>query len=382
MRTKSYAVASILSALALVVLVVGLAYPETAEPKRYVCPPCGLPCDSGTFDAPGSCPKCGMALIEEAAAKAEAESRKKVGILIFDGVQIIDYTGPYEIFQSAGFDVYTVALTKQPITTVAGMTVVPKFAFADAPPPEILVVPGGGVKGVLGSDATLKWVKETTARTRYTMSVCNGAFILAKAGLLDGLTATTTHGNVGRLAAEYPKTKVVDDQRYVDNGKIVTTGGLTAGIDGALHVVASTLGKGTAQQVALGEEYDWRADGGLARGALADRELESWIDGSLDGAGTWSLVSTEGGTDRWDVVATGTSKLSAAELADRFGTACTTQAKWKSVKAPAAGAAGANTSRYTFTGRDGKPWTGTLSVQAVAGEAGKYTVALSIARVG
>jgi putative intracellular protease/amidase len=373
MRTTSRIAGSILFMLALA---------ASAQAKHYVCPPCGMPCDSVVFDKPGVCPKCGSALVEQEAALASAAARRKVGILIFDGVQIIDYTGPYEIFQGAGFDVYTVAETKQPISTVAGMTVVPKFSFADAPQPEILVVPGGGVKGVLDSAATLKWVKEVTAQTQHTMSVCNGAFILAKAGLLDGLTATTTHGNVGRLAAEYPKTKVVGDQRYVDNGKIITTGGLTAGIDGALHVVSLTLGKGTAQQVALGEEYDWRPDGGPARGTLAFSELDSWIDTTLGGVGTWDLVSTEGGNDRWDVVATGTSKLSAAELSEQFGKVCTARANWKGVPAPAAGSPQASTSRWTFTGRDGKPLTGTLSVQAVTGEAGKYTVALAIARVG
>ena len=186
--------------------------------------------------------------------------------------------------------------------------------------PDILVVPGGGVGGALGSAATLRWVKDATARTQHTMSVCNGAFILAKAGLLDGLTATTTHRNIPRLAADYPKTKVVDDQRYVDNGKIITTGGLTAGIDGALHVVALTLGKGTAQELALGEEYDWHPDGGFVRGALADAQFAAWIDSTADGIGHWSLVSTQGGTDRWEVVAEGTSDLSAAEVLDHIGT--------------------------------------------------------------
>ena len=360
--------------LALAALAAALPNAATAQAKRYVCPPCGLPCDSGTFDKPGSCPKCGMALVDQDEARAQAHARRRVGILIFDGVQIIDYTGPYEIFQSADFDVYTVAQTKDPISTVAGMTVVPKYAFADAPQPEILVVPGGGVKGVLDSAATLKWVKEVSAKTQHTMSVCNGAFILAQAGLLDGLTATTTYGNVSRMRAAYPKVKVVDDKRYVDNGKIITTGGLTAGIDGALHVVALTLGKGTAQQVALGEEYDWRPDGGLARGTLADTQLASWIDTSLDGTGTWEIASTEGSSDRWEVVASGTSKLSAAELTDHFGKVCTSQAKWTSV----AGSSG----RWTFTGRDGKPWKAALTVRTLPEAAGKYSVKLAIAREG
>jgi putative intracellular protease/amidase len=324
-----------------------------------------------------------MPLVDQETAKAApASSHGKVGILIFDGVQIIDYTGPYEIFQSAGFDVYTVAESKQPITTVAGMTVVPKYTFKDAPQPDVLVVPGGGVGGALGSEPTLTWVKGTSSRTKHTMSVCNGAFILAKAGLLDGLSATTTNGNIARLRAEYPKTKVVDDQRFVDNGKIITTGGLTAGIDGALHVVSLMLGKGNAQLVALGEEYDWRPDGGFVRGALADAQILPWIDSTLDSVGTWNLVSTQGGTDRWEVVAKGTSRLSASELTDQFGKVCMTQGKWASVKSPASDSPLKATSRYTFTGRDGKPWNGTFIVEGLAAVPGTYNLTLAIARAG
>jgi putative intracellular protease/amidase len=377
MKNPSRLAASCLLVLSLAAIAAVPTRPASAQAKHFVCPPCGLPCDSQVYDKPGTCAKCGMALVDQDEAHAQAAATKKVGILIFNGVQIIDYTGPYEIFQAAGFDVYTVAETKDPITTVAGMTVVPKYAFADAPQPDILVVPGGGVGGALGSEATLRWVKDTTARTQRAMSVCNGAFILAKAGLLDGLTATTTHGNIPRLAAEYPKTKVVDDQRYVDNGKIITTGGLTAGIDGALHVVALTLGKGTAQQLALGEEYDWRPEGGFVRGALADAQLIGWIDSTADGIGHWRLVSTQGGTDRWEVVAEGTSDLGAAEVLDHIGTKLVSLGKWTSIPASAAG-----TTRWKFAGRDGKPWNGTMTVLASPGEAHKYTLKLAIARVG
>jgi putative intracellular protease/amidase len=349
------------------------------EPKNFVCPPCGLPCDGTVYHEPGSCPKCGMTLVDEETAKAMSAKTKKVGILLFDGVQIIDYTGPYEVFQAAGFDVYTVAATKDPIATVAGMRVVPKFGFDDAPQPDILVVPGGGIAGALASDPTLAWVKAVSAKAERTLSVCNGAFILAKAGLLDGLTATTTSGNIPRLRSEYPKTRVVDDQRFVDNGKIVTAGGLTAGIDGALHVVAKTLGPGAAQEVALGEEYDWRPDGGFVRGALADMNLEPWIDSSLDDVGKWRLVSTQGGTARWQVVAEGTSTLTPTELTDRFGKTSTSQAKWKRLPDDAPSASG-TTSHWAFTGRDGKPWKGTLTVQPKPGAAGELVVRLEIAR--
>jgi putative intracellular protease/amidase len=244
--------------------------PAQVPIRHFVCSPCGLPCDDLVFDHPGTCPKCGMPLVDQETARrdreAAAREQKKVAILIFDGVEIIDYTGPWEVFGAAGFEVYTVAATKEPVTTAMGMTVLPKYTFGDAPQADVLVVPGGGVKAAQGSAPTLKWVTDASARTALTMSVCNGAFILASAGLLDGLTATTTSGNIARLSAEYPKTKVVDDQRFVDNGRIITTAGLSAGIDGALHVVSRMLGPGMAQKVALVEEYDWHPDAAWKRG--------------------------------------------------------------------------------------------------------------------
>ncbi len=118
------------------------------------------------------------------------------------------------------------------------------------------------------------------------------------------------------------------------------------------------------------------------RGVLADTNLRPWIDSTLEGTGTWELVSTQGGTDRWEVIAKGTSGSSAAELTDHFGKVCTTQGKWTSVQTAATGAPGETISRWTFNGRDGKPWNGTLTVTTVAAEPGTYSVKLIIARVG
>lgn len=357
--------------------------PAHAQGRRYVCDPCGLPCDKIAYDHPGTCPKCGMPLVDQEAAnharESAAHTQNKVAILIFDGVEIIDYTGPWEVFGAAGFDVYTVAATKEPITTAMGMTVLPKFTFADAPQPDILVVPGGGVKAARDSVATLKWVTDTTTRTMHTMSVCNGAFILASAGLLDGLTATTTSGNIPRLTAEYPKTKVVDDQRFVDNGRIITTAGLSAGIDGALHVVSRMLGQGMAQKVALAEEYDWHPDAAFARAALADRLIPQ-VD--MDAIGTWTVLGTEGSRERWEMVLQGRSDLTAAEVRDHIGRELTAKGKWTSVTAAATRSSSPQTSQWRFTGRDGRPWTGTLTIQASPAEGHQYTAKLTIARAG
>src|SRR5439155_12370905 len=290
------------------VLLLGLSLGTAAEEaKHYVCDPCGMTCDKTVYDKPGTCPVCGARLVDQKAAEAALANRsasRKVGILIFNGVEIIDYTGPWEVFGAADFDVYTVAETKDPVTTAMGMTVVPKYTFADAPQPDVLLVPGGDVHGPTTSAAALKWVAERSARADQTLSVCNGAFILASAGLLDGLGATTTYHLLDKLKTDFPKLKVVRDQRFVDNGRIITAGGLSSGIDGALHVVSKARGNGIAQQVALGLEYDWRPRAGFARGALAETLIP---DLNLDDLGRWTMLSTEGGTDRWEVVARATS---------------------------------------------------------------------------
>ncbi|HTY40840.1 MAG TPA: DJ-1/PfpI family protein [Thermoanaerobaculia bacterium] len=264
-RSGRISAAAFVLALAASLAVLGLG-PGAAPAAGWVCAPCDMACDQTVYDEPGTCPKCGLKLVrKEAADRAkETSARPKVAILVFDGVQIIDSMGPYEVFGASGFEVYTVGRTKTPVTTAMGLTIVPRYDFADAPAPAVLVVPGGGVRGARESEATLRFVRETTARAQHTLSVCNGAFILGSAGLLDGLSATTTAGLVGELRAEFPKTRVVGDRRFVDNGKIVTAGGLSAGIDGALHVVARMMGDATAARVAVGEEYDWHPEGTTA----------------------------------------------------------------------------------------------------------------------
>lgn len=231
--------------LAFVCLLPGLAQGAS---KVYQCAPCDSQCDRATYDKPGACPHCGMALVS---------APKKVAVLIFDGVQIIDHTGPYEMFGAAGCEVFTVAATKEPIRTAMGMIEVPKYSFADAPKADVLVIPGGDVNRAEADKGTLAFIRESNAGNEATLSVCNGAFILANTGLLDGLTVTTTRGNIPRLAKRYPKLKVVGERRFVDNGHIVTAAGLSAGIDGALHVIEKLMGADVAKQVAFAEEYAW-----------------------------------------------------------------------------------------------------------------------------
>ncbi len=368
-------------ALGLALSIVSVA-PIGADAQHWVCPPCNAPCDARVFDRPGVCPECGMTLVEQGAVPAQP-ARRKVGILIFNGVEIIDYTGPWEMFGDAGFEVYTVALDRNPITTAMGMTVIPKYTLADAPLPDVLLVPGGGVKGTCDNAATLAWLRQASARSEKTLSVCNGAFILASAGLLDGLKSTTTAHNIERMRKTYPKVTVVDDQRVVDNGKIITAGGLSSGIDGALHVIDTLLGHGTASQVALDQEYDWRPDGGFVRSALADMEIPQ-VD--LDAIGDFHLVSTAGDRRRWDIVVQGRSKLTPPELGDHIRQELEQKGHWRS-ETPARAAASARTpgvvsGTWSFTGRDGGAWRGELTIEPPRAAGQDVTARLTVARSG
>jgi len=345
------------TSFALGFLAVGLAL-VLAGPARaghYVCPPCNAPCDELSSDAPGICPKCGITLVEatSAAATPHADGRTNVAILIFDGVEIIDSMGPYEVFGAAGFHVYTVGATRQAVRSAMGQSLVPAFTFADAPAPDVLVVPGGGVYGAQHDAATLEFVRNTTAKTTITMSVCNGAFILAQAGLLDGLGATTTAGNLARLRTQFPKIDVVDDQRYVDNGHIITTGGLSAGIDGALHVIDREFGRPRAEQIARGIEYRWDPTSKWTRSVLADMRMP---DVKLPEQASWEMQMSNGDTEHWEMHGRLTVSMTQEEALD-FASKQVAVNGWKLQES----SAGKRT--WIRKDREGQAWLTTLTAR-------------------
>lgn len=177
---------------------------------------------------------------------------KTVAILLFEGVELMDFTGPAEVFLLAekgkGFRLVTVAESTKPLKTMGGITVVPDHSFATAPPAAVLVVPGGNLKAV--GNPGREWLKKASGESEITLSVCFGAFLLAEAGMLDGIEATTHHWGIQDLKTAAPKCKVVTGKRFVDAGRIVTTAGVTAGIDGALHVVSRMFGEDAEKWVA------------------------------------------------------------------------------------------------------------------------------------
>jgi transcriptional regulator GlxA family with amidase domain len=187
------------------------------------------------------------------------QSARNVAIFVFQGMELLDFAGPGEVFQAAGpkFNVYSVAESTEPIVSQRFVKIVPQYSIQDCPKPDLLVIPGGDTSAPLRNPDVIAWVKRVSEETEVTMSVCTGAFILAKAGLLDGQEATTHWAQLKRLGKAAPNIQVRSKVRFVDAGRIVTTAGVSAGIDGALHVVDRLLGHEAAAWTATGMEYKW-----------------------------------------------------------------------------------------------------------------------------
>jgi putative intracellular protease/amidase/YHS domain-containing protein len=191
--------------------------------------------------------------------KPPAQGSIPVAFLISEGAVTIDFCGPWEVFKDVmipggddhPFRLYTVAETTTPIRTSGGMKIVPDYTLADAPPPKVIVIPAQSEP----SAAVLEWIRKSTKNTDVTMSVCTGAFVLAKTGLLNGKSATTYHGAFGRFAMQFPDVQLKRGARFVENGNLATAGGLSSGIDLALRVVERYYGSEIAKKTAYNMEY-------------------------------------------------------------------------------------------------------------------------------
>lgn len=195
-------------------------------------------------------------------------SQRTVAILAFDDMEVLDFAGPYEVFNVAGelgdghpFSVFSVGLAGAPAVGRGGFTVLPTYTLADAPIPDLVVVPGGfGARALMKEEALLGWLRDRAAEVEVLMSVCTGALVLAAAGLLEGKPATTHHGSYDELAAASSTTKVVRGQRFVRSSEnILTSGGVSAGVDLALHVVHQLAGQGTRDRTVAEMEWMWQS---------------------------------------------------------------------------------------------------------------------------
>lgn len=203
----------------------------------------------------------------------------KVAFLLGEGATMIDFTGPWEVFQDVmikanrkpihvhqemmddpninqPFQLYVVAASKTPVAVTGGMKIVPDYTFADAPKPNVIVIPAQH-----STPEAIEWVKKTGPQTDVTMSVCTGAFLLARTGLLDGGKATTHHWFQDDFEKEFKSVRLQRGVRFVENGKTATAAGLTSGIDMALRVVERYYGRDIAVATAEYMEYEnsrWR----------------------------------------------------------------------------------------------------------------------------
>ena len=192
---------------------------------------------------------------------------RTVGILIFDDVEVLDFCGPFEVFSvanrftdSPALNVLTVAEKPGPVLTRGGLSVNPHHLLSDSPPADLLLVPGGqGTRREMHNPAVIDWIARTSEKAELILSVCTGALLLAKAGLLDGLDATTHHGSFDLLRQVAPTARVRTDRRFVDNGRVICSAGIAAGIDMSLHVVGRLVGQDVAEKTAKQMEYQWDA---------------------------------------------------------------------------------------------------------------------------
>lgn len=190
-----------------------------------------------------------------------------VGIFLFDNVELLDFAGPYEVFSVTAelndfklFKVFTLSRDGLVIKSVNGLKVVPDYSFDNHPPIDILIIPGGvGTKVEMEKEEVIKWLQDNHQTTKVTMSVCSGARILGRAGLLDGIECTTHHEVIEHLRHIAPLAKINPDCRFTDNGKTCTSAGISAGIDLSLHLVEKLSEAGIAQKTKTYMEYgDWR----------------------------------------------------------------------------------------------------------------------------
>jgi transcriptional regulator GlxA family with amidase domain len=193
-------------------------------------------------------------------------NNRSVGILIFPEVEVLDFCGPFEVFASARaadhgdrlFAVSIVAESTEIVSCRGGLLVKPHIAFPESPSFDLIVVPGGyGTRTERTNPVVLDWIKQQHETTEITASVCTGALLLAAAGLIDDQPATTHWASFDELWGHYPHLQLKNDQRVIDNGHIVTSAGVSAGIDMALAVVERLHGRTIAEDTARGMEYDW-----------------------------------------------------------------------------------------------------------------------------
>lgn len=195
---------------------------------------------------------------------------RAIGILVFDQVEVLDFAGPYEVFTTAArvhcrlhsdepklFSVFTVGETLAVVQARAGLRALPDYDFNTHPAIDVLIVPGGVIADAVNNSRVIDWIKATARQCSLVASVCTGAYLLAKAGLLDGKKITTHWEDQDDLRSQFPTVTVEPDVRWIDLGDIITSAGISAGIDMCLHIVERLAGRALAEATARQMDYVW-----------------------------------------------------------------------------------------------------------------------------
>ncbi len=214
-------------------------------------------CATGAFSS--------LIFAQKSEAKAVSATPLKVAFVLYDNMEVLDLSGPMDVFVKAertapsSYSIYTVGINGKPIHSESGvLNIQPRYSIANCPRPDILVMPGAPMPVVQALSANgrfMQWIKKASGESRMTMSICTGAFVLGKAGLLAGRKATTHWFALEEFQQEFPRTTVMQGVRFVEDGKFITTSGVSSGIDGALHVVEKIQSSAVAEDVARIIQY-------------------------------------------------------------------------------------------------------------------------------
>ncbi|UCB47296.1 MAG: DJ-1/PfpI family protein [Spirochaetota bacterium] len=196
--------------------------------------------------------------------------KTNVGIYLYNQAEVLDFAGPFEVFSTASrvklridrdsdapFSVFTIGEAGQNILAHGGLEVRPTYNFNNHPTINLLIIPGGVVNDEIEKETVIQWIINISSNSEITASVCTGAFLLAKAGLLSGKSATTHWEDVPDFRSMFPDVRVIKNKRWIDEGKIVTSAGISAGIDMSLHLVSRFEGDDLAVKTAKQMEFDW-----------------------------------------------------------------------------------------------------------------------------
>lgn len=197
---------------------------------------------------------------------------KNIGIFIYPEVEVLDFAGPYEVFTTATrvvkkirldapFTVFTVSMSKEPIKARAGLTVLPDFSFDEHPSIDVLIIPGGVVDEEMENQILLDWIKRTDLKSEITSSICTGVFLLAQADVLKTNRVTTHWEDIDDLQSKFKNLDVLQNVRWIDEGKNVTSAGISAGIDMSLHIVERLCGSELAELTAKQMDFEWHKNG-------------------------------------------------------------------------------------------------------------------------